>query len=106
MIMRHSKIFPAQSTDSFNSSVREQLKQELSGLDPTAVLVMKSLIKRGLAEKNDLDAVNLRESYGTIPLTMKEWRLTYTKAQAERFASGIPAERFAKIANKEIKHKL
>lgn len=34
-------------------------------LDPTAVIVMKSLVKQGLYEKNDPDAVNLRESYGT-----------------------------------------
>ena len=27
-------------------------------------------------------------------------------AQAERFASGMPTEQFAKIARKEIKHKL
>ena len=72
MLKWHSKIFPAQSTDSFNSAVRAQLQEELSGLDPTAVLVMKSLIKRGLAEKNDLDAVNLRESYGTISVTWTE----------------------------------
>jgi len=36
----------------------------MRGLDPTAILVMKSLVKRGLYEKNDPDAVNLRESYG------------------------------------------
>ena len=35
-------------------------------LDPTAILVMKGLIKRGLYEKNDPDAVNLRESYGYV----------------------------------------
>ena len=66
------------------------LLSELQGLDPTALLVVKKLLKAGLADKNDPDAVNLRESY----------------AQAERFASGIPGERFRKIAAKEIKHKL
>lgn len=35
-------------------------------LDPTALLVMKGLVKRGLYEKNDPDAVNLRESYGCV----------------------------------------
>ena len=27
-------------------------------------------------------------------------------AQAERFASGVPKKQFARIANKEVKHKL
>lgn len=35
-------------------------------LDPKALLIMKSLVKRGLYEKNDPDAVNLRESYGYV----------------------------------------
>lgn len=30
----------------------------------------------------------------------------YDIAQAERFASGVPFARFARIANKEIRHKL
>jgi len=70
--------------------VQNHLLEEMRGLDPTAILIMKGLIKRGLYEKNDPDAVNLRESY----------------AQAERFASGIPKKQFSRIANKEIKHKL
>ena len=37
-------------------------------LDPSALLVMKGLVKRGLYEKNDPDAVNLRESYGYVEL--------------------------------------
>jgi hypothetical protein len=44
--------------------VRAHLLEELRGLDPTALLVMRGLIRRGLHEKNDPDAVNLRESYG------------------------------------------
>jgi peroxisomal 3,2-trans-enoyl-CoA isomerase len=44
--------------------VRASLLEELRGLDPTALLAMKALIRRGLHEKNDPDAVNLRESYG------------------------------------------
>ena len=48
------------------------------------------MIQFGINEKNSKDAANLRESY----------------AQAERFASGEPAERFGKIARKEIRHKL
>jgi peroxisomal 3,2-trans-enoyl-CoA isomerase len=85
-----NKIFRDQSAESFHAEVRAHLLEELRGLDPTALLVMRSLIRRGLHEKNDPDAVNLRESY----------------AQAERFASGIPARQFARIAAKEIKHKL
>lgn len=59
-----SKIFPSQTTPSFHATVRNHLLEEMRGLDPTAILVMKSLVKRGLYEKNDPDAVNLRESYG------------------------------------------
>lgn len=90
MLHRNSKIFPAQPTDEFHSSVRAHLESELEGLDPAALLTVKKLIRAGISEKNNPDAANLRESY----------------AQAERFASGIPIERFMKIANKEIKHKL
>lgn len=85
-----SKILPAQSVEEFHSSVRTLVLSELAGLDPVALLTVKKLIRAGLADKNDPDAVNLRESY----------------AQAERFASGIPAERFMKIATKQIRHKL
>jgi len=85
-----NQIFPTQSVDSFHMAVRKQLLDELYGLDPTALLEVKKLIRAGLKDKNDPDAVNLRESY----------------AQAARFASGIPMEQFAKIARKEIKHKL
>lgn len=45
-------------------AVRQTLLDELHGLDPTAVLVTKQLIRAGLNDKNDPDAVNLRESYG------------------------------------------
>ncbi|KAF9552353.1 ClpP/crotonase [Agrocybe pediades] len=85
-----NKIFPQQEAESFHGEVRKLLLSELEGLDPSALLVMRGLIRPGLHEKNDPDAVNLRESY----------------AQAERFASGIPAVQFMRIANKEIKHKL
>lgn len=85
-----SKIFPKQSDISFHAAVREHLIAQLDGLDPTAVLTVKKLVHYGLNEKNSMDGTNLRESY----------------EQADRFASGIPAERFGKIARKEIKHKL
>ncbi|KAG1789143.1 ClpP/crotonase-like domain-containing protein [Suillus plorans] len=85
-----NKIFPSKSTEEFHSAVHQHLKKELDGLVPASIFAIKTLIKAGLNEKNDFHAVNLRESY----------------AQAERFSSGIPAERFSKIAKKEIKHKL
>jgi len=85
-----NKIFPPGSVESFHKAVRNHILEELDGLDPAALLVTKGLIRVGLNEKNNPDAVNLRESY----------------AQAARFASGIPIDRFAKIARKEIKHKL
>ena len=79
-------------------------------LDPTALLVMKGLVKRGLYEKNDPDAVNLRESYGYVEHSFFGiiiiLILQTLIAQAERFASGIPRKQFTRIANKEIKHKL
>ncbi|KAI0781041.1 ClpP/crotonase [Trametes elegans] len=85
-----NKIFPEQSVPEFQAAVRKLVLAELDGLDPTALLTVKKLIKAGVNDQHNLDAVNLRESY----------------AQAERFASGIPGERFAKIARKELKHKL
>ncbi|KAG1865235.1 ClpP crotonase [Suillus tomentosus] len=85
-----NKIFPSKSTEEFHSAVHQHLKKELDGLVPASLFAIKTLIKAGLNDKNNFHAVNLRESY----------------AQAERFSSGIPAERFGKIARKEIKHKL
>lgn len=86
----HSEIFPDQPAEQFHATVRKHIEAELAGLDPTALLTIKGLLRRGLAEKNDPDAVNLRESY----------------AQAGRLASGTPVVRFGQIARKEIKHKL
>ncbi|KAJ6596841.1 ClpP/crotonase-like domain-containing protein [Mycena vulgaris] len=85
-----NKILPLQSVDAFHAAVRAIILEDLRGLDPTALLVVKRLIRTGLTEKNSPDAANLRESY----------------AQAERFSSGIPAKQFMRIAMKEIKHKL
>jgi Delta3-Delta2-enoyl-CoA isomerase len=76
--------------DAFHASVRAHLNSELEGLDPASLLTIKRLLRQGLADKNDPDAVNLRESY----------------AQAARLASGVPSTRFAQVAKKEIKHKL
>ena len=63
----------------------------LEGRDPEiGATKIKELIQAGINEKNSKDGTNLRESY----------------AQAERFATGVPLQRFMQIANKEIKHKL
>ena len=82
--------------------------RELSGLDPAALLTVKKLIRAGLNERNNRDAVNLRESYGELPLVCFERMDLFNvwTAQAARFASGVPLERFGQIARKEIKHKL
>jgi peroxisomal 3,2-trans-enoyl-CoA isomerase len=85
-----SKIFPSQSTESFHSAIRKHLLAEMEGLQPSALLASKRLLRAGLNDKNDPDLVNLRESF----------------EQAERLASGIPEERFRQIARREIKHKL
>lgn len=85
-----NKVLPLQPTDAFHAAVRAIIVEDLRGLDPAALLAVKSLIRSGLNEKNNPDAVNLRESY----------------AQAERFASGIPSKQFTRIGTKEIKHKL
>ncbi|EIM89893.1 ClpP/crotonase [Stereum hirsutum FP-91666 SS1] len=85
-----NQIFPQQDVASFHRAVRDLLLSELSDLVPSSVLAVKKLIKTGLREKNDPDAVNLRESF----------------EQAARLHSGIPAERFHKISTKKIRHKL
>ena len=76
--------------EEFHKSVRSHVLSELDGLDKTAVLKVKALLKAGEAAQNDPDATNLRESY----------------AQAERLSSPVPQERFGKLARKEIRHKL
>ncbi|KAH9946203.1 ClpP/crotonase [Epithele typhae] len=85
-----NQIFPEQSVEAFQAAVRAQVLADMDGLDRSAVLGVKRLIRAGLSDQHNLDAVNLRESY----------------AQAERMATGIPGERFGKIARKELKHKL
>jgi len=86
----YSEIFPESSVEEFHKSVKQRVVAELDGLVPEAVLKTKELLRLGLKEKNDMDSVLLREGY----------------AQAERFVTGIPAERFTKIALREIRHKL
>ncbi|KAF5365605.1 hypothetical protein D9758_003318 [Tetrapyrgos nigripes] len=85
-----NEILPQQSVEAFHDAVRAKLLDNLEGLDPAALLSAKKLVRAGLYEKNDPNAVNLRESY----------------AQAERFVSGVPDVRFGRIARREIRHKL
>jgi len=85
-----NQLFPQSSVEQFHTTVREHLLKQMDQLVPEAVLGVKGLLRTGLKEKNDYDAVNLRESY----------------AQAERFKTGVPTDRFRKIAMKEIRHKL
>ncbi|KAH8833796.1 ClpP/crotonase-like domain-containing protein [Flagelloscypha sp. PMI_526] len=85
-----NKIFPTQSCESFQSAVRAYVLDQVTRLDPDALLEIKRLIQAGVQEKNNPDAVNLREAY----------------AQASRFASGKPLERFVAIATGQVKHRL
>jgi hypothetical protein len=72
-----SEIIPATSTEQFNDAVRDLVLRELEGLDPASILAVKKLIKAGLHEKNNPDAVNLREGYGrpwlslSLPATLQ-----------------------------------
>lgn len=86
----YSEIFPETSVDEFHRSVKRQVFADLDGLVAEAVLKTKQLLRFGLKDRNDMDSALLREGY----------------AQAERLASGVPSERFTKIARKEIRHKL
>ena len=88
--MKISKIFPSQPPEAFHATVRAHVQSELQNLEPSAILRVKELMKIGFNEVNNLDAVNLRESY----------------AQAERLSGGVALERFGKIARKELRHKL
>ncbi|KAL1947760.1 hypothetical protein VTO73DRAFT_13484 [Trametes versicolor] len=85
-----NKIFPEQPVPEFHAAVRKLVLADMDGLEPTALLGVKRLVKAGLNDQHSFDAVNMRESY----------------AQAERFASGVPSARFEKIARKELRHKL
>ncbi|KAL0580236.1 hypothetical protein V5O48_001741 [Marasmius crinis-equi] len=85
-----NEILPSQSDKEFHAAVRAKIQGELAGLDPASLLNVRKLLRAGMYEKNNPDAVNLRESY----------------AQAQRFMSGTPAVQFGRIARKEIRHKL
>ena len=56
--------------DQFHKEVQNLLRSELEGLESTAVLATKRLIKAGLNDSNDFDTVNLRESYGKYEVAL------------------------------------
>ncbi|KAI0326567.1 ClpP/crotonase [Cubamyces sp. BRFM 1775] len=85
-----NQILPQQTVPEFQAAVRKLVLERLEHSDPVSLLTIKRLIKAGLKDQHNFDAVNLRESY----------------VLAERFASGVPVERLQKIARKELKHKL
>jgi len=85
-----NKIFECDSSQEFNKTVRAHVLSELENLDPASLLANKALLQAAARDRSDPDAVNMRESY----------------SQAQRFASGVPAQRFGKIARKELRHKL
>ena len=85
-----SDVFPGTSVEEFHRNVERRVAADLDGLVPDAVLETKQLLRFGLRERNDMDSALLREGY----------------AQAKRFTTGVPVERFTKIARKEIRHKL
>ncbi|KAJ3545360.1 hypothetical protein NMY22_g2476 [Coprinellus aureogranulatus] len=80
-----NKIYPEQPVELFHQAVRNNVLDDLAGLDLTSVLSVKSLVNVGLDEKNNMDAACLREAY----------------AQANRFASGVPGRQFHKIAKRQ-----
>jgi len=85
-----NQIFPQQSTEEFQVSVRKHVLQQIDGLDPASFLAVKKLIREGIHEKNNPDGVNMRESY----------------EQAARIASGVPSAQFGRIHRKEVKPRL
>ncbi|KAF9792343.1 ClpP/crotonase [Thelephora terrestris] len=86
----YNEIFPETSVEKFHQSVNRRVAADLDGLVADAVLKTRQLLRYGLNERNNMDSALLREGY----------------VQAERLVSGVPSERFNKIARKEIRHKL
>jgi len=81
---------PAEISVDLHQQVRSYLLQQIEGLDLDAMLLTKKLVKAGIQERNNPDAVSMRESVANV----------------ERAVSGIPRRRFAELADKKMKHKL
>lgn len=73
-----------------HNQVTAYILSNIDSLDLDSMLLTKSLVKQGLHEKNNPDAVSVRES----------------SVNVTRAVSGIPNQRFAEIATKKRRHKL
>ncbi|GAA5984189.1 hypothetical protein JCM10908_006085 [Rhodotorula pacifica] len=82
-----NEVFPNQSSPDFVKQVLSHLDQKLDGLELDAILTSKSLIRASLI---DPEATNEREIL----------------AGGDRFATGKPQARFAKLAAKQMRHKI
>jgi len=71
----------------FRAELFKLLDRQIDGLQLDAIVKSKSLIRAALP---DPEPTNVREVF----------------AGAERFATGKPQEQFAKLANKQMRHKL
>lgn len=84
-----NKLWPASTdTDKFNAEIRDLVAKNFAHLDHSSVKLIKQLIHVPLDGK--LSEINSREVVGGL----------------ERFASGLPQKRFAKLARREHSHKL
>ncbi|KPV74796.1 uncharacterized protein RHOBADRAFT_44316, partial [Rhodotorula graminis WP1] len=74
-------------SNEFRTELFKLLDRQLDGLQLDAIVKSKALIRAALP---DPEPTNVREVF----------------AGAERFATGKPQEQFAKLANKQMRHKL
>jgi len=82
-----NKVFPATDQASFINDVVTYLQEKYSTLDSDSVLITKKLINATLP---DPSGANIREVFAGV----------------ERFETGKPIEKFARLANKTLRHKL
>lgn len=98
LLSTNSKIFPPSPSAKTHDEIAKDLHAQvyaylldlIEPLDPSALLASKAIIKQGLIEQNNPDAVNVREATATI----------------NQFIEGVPSQRFGEIARKERRHKL
>ena len=81
---------PAEISVDLHQQVRSYILEQIEGLDLDSMLLTKKLVKAGIHEKNNPDAVSARESVANVG----------------RAVSGIPSKRFAELASKKRRHKL
>jgi len=81
---------PAEIAVDLHEQVRSYLLEQIEGQDLDAMLLTKKLVKAGIHEKNNPDAVSMRESVTNV-------------GQA---VNGVPSKRFAELAGKNRRHKL